>query len=236
MKEVVEKLWELQGVMSHLREQEAKLNEKPESFVEVDAEYQASLAQSQTLEQKLDDLGKSRRKAEGELQDSQELLKKYQGQLMQVKNQAQYSAALKETDATRKRVKELEDGLLAQMTEVDETQQKLDDMKGGFDELKERWQASYDEWQHSLRDIRTDIEKTKKKAGTIETAIPPKLRAEFHRIFNHRQNIAVSEVVNNTCTACRTRVRPQALQQLKRGELVTCESCHRFVYLAGVNA
>lgn len=236
MREVVEKLWELQGIMSHLAEQERKLNEKPASFADVDAEYQSALAQTQALEQKLEDLGRVRRKSEADLQDGQELLKKYQGQLMQVKNQVQYAAAWKEIDATRKHVKDFEDALLVQMADIDETQRKLDENKAGFDELKSRWETAHQEWQHSLGDLRSDIAKTKAKVSSIENGIPVKLRAEFHRIFNHRQGIAVSEVVANTCTACRTRVRPQALQQLKRGELVMCESCHRFVYLAGVNA
>ena len=60
---------------------------KPEAFAAVDREYQASNEEMERLNQSLETLGKERRKVEGELSDQQELLKKYQGQLMQVKNQ-----------------------------------------------------------------------------------------------------------------------------------------------------
>ena len=34
-----------------------------------------------------------------------------------------------------------------------------------------------------------------------------------------------------SCIACRTRIRPALMQQLKRGELVFCEGCHRILHL-----
>ena len=105
----VEKLWELQTVLSQLADREKAMSVKPEAFAAVDREYQASNEEMERLNQSLETLGKERRRVEGELSDQQELLKKYQGQLMQVKNQQQYAAAWKEIDAARKHVKELEE-------------------------------------------------------------------------------------------------------------------------------
>ncbi|HZF73489.1 MAG TPA: hypothetical protein VEZ51_08660, partial [Gemmatimonadaceae bacterium] len=97
----VEKLWELQQVLSELADREKQLNIKPESFADVDREYQTANEEMQRLQESLDTMAKERRLVDGELADQQELLKKYQGTLMQVKNQQQYAAAWKEIDATR---------------------------------------------------------------------------------------------------------------------------------------
>jgi len=110
------KLWELQQVLTELSERERLLNIKPEDFAAVDQEYQTANEEMQRLQESLDTMSKERRKVDGELADQQELLKKYQGQLMQVKNQQQYAAAWKEIDSTRKHVKELEDSVLKSMT------------------------------------------------------------------------------------------------------------------------
>jgi predicted nucleic acid-binding Zn-ribbon protein len=227
----VEKLWELQTVLSQLGDREKQLTNKPESFAAVDREWQNVNSSMERLREQIEQHSKERRRVDGELSDQQELLKKYQGQLMQVKNQQQYAAAWKEIDATRKHVKELEDSTLKTMTDVEALQKQHDDLEAGNVDLKSRWDTEHDAWQHSLGDLRTEVEQLKAKAAMIEASLPERLRREFHRIFKQRQNVAMAKVVADSCNGCRTRVRPAVMQQLKRGDLVHCEGCSRILYL-----
>jgi len=227
----VERLWELQTVLSALDDREKQLNTKPESFAAVDREWQAANEEREKVEQQIEVLSKERRRVDGELTDQQELLKKYQGQLMQVKNQQQYAAAWKEIDATRKHVKELEDSELKTMTEIEGLQKQLDDGSAASASLKERWDREHETWQHSLGDLRGEVGTLKARAEKIESALPERLKREFHRIFKMRQGVAMAKVANDTCSACRSRIRPALYQQLKRGDLVYCEGCHRILYL-----
>jgi predicted nucleic acid-binding Zn-ribbon protein len=227
----VDKLWELQSVLTALNEREKQMAVKPESFAVVDREYQSANEQVTRLQQELETLTKERRRVDGELSDQQELLKKYQGQLMQVKNQQQYAAAWKEIDATRKHVKELEDSVLKNMTEADVFQKQVDERSEGHSALQARYDEAHAAWQSSLGDLRKEAAQLKAKATQIESTIPDRLKAEFHKIYRQRQQIAVARVQGDTCSACRTRVRPAVAQQLKRGEMVHCEGCHRILYL-----
>jgi len=227
----VEKLWELQSVLSQLDDHEKQLTSKPESFAVIDREWQQTNEVMSRLEQSIEQLSKDRRRIEGELSDQQEILKKYQGQLMLVKNQQQYAAAWKEIDATRKQVKELEDADLKTMGEVESLQADLDQRRGGGADLKSRWDTAHDAWQHSLGDLRAEVEKLKERAAAIESQLPDRVKNDFFRIFKQRQHVAVASVVNDSCNACRTRIRPALFQQLKRGDLVHCEGCHRILYV-----
>ena len=227
----VDKLWELQTVMSQLADREKQMSVKPESFAVVDREYQTVNEEMTKLEQQLETLNKEGRRVDGELSDQQELLKKYQGTLMQVKNQQQYAAAWKEIDATRKHVKELEDSRLKNMTETEGVQGQLDERRGGYDSLKGRYDDAHEQWQHSLGDLKTESEQLRKKAAEIEKGIPPRLRDEFHKIFKARGGVAVAAVISDSCSGCRTRIRPMVMQQLKRGDVVFCENCRRILYL-----
>jgi predicted nucleic acid-binding Zn-ribbon protein len=227
----VDKLWELQTVMSQLADREKQMSVKPESFAAVDREYQGVNEEMTKLEQQLETLSKEGRRVDGELSDQQELLKKYQGTLMQVKNQQQYAAAWKEIDATRKHVKELEDSRLKNMTEAEGIQGQLDERRGGYDALKGRYDDAHAQWQHSLGDLKTESEQLRKKAAEIERGIPQRLRDEFHKIFKARGGVAVAAVVSDSCSGCRTRIRPMVMQQLKRGDVVFCENCRRILYL-----
>ena len=114
----VEKLWELQTLLSQLGDREKQLTTKPESFASVDREWQSANDDMTRLQQSIEQLSKEHRRVDGELTDQQELVKKYQAQLMQVKNQQQYAAAWKEIDSTRKQVKELEEAELKAMSEI----------------------------------------------------------------------------------------------------------------------
>jgi predicted nucleic acid-binding Zn-ribbon protein len=227
----LDKLWELQTVFTALNEREKQMAVKPESFAAVDREYQRVNEEVTRLQQQLDTLMKERRRVDGELADQQELLRKYQGQLMQVKNQQQYAAAWKEIDATRKHVKELEDSVLKSMTEGEAIQQQLDERSEGHAALQARYDKAHAEWQHSLSDLRKESDDLRGKATQIESTMPEPLKNEFHKIYRQRQQVSVSRVVSDTCSSCRTRVRPAVAQQLKRGELVHCEGCHRILYL-----
>ena len=227
----VDKLWELQTVYSALNEREKQMAVKPESFAAVDREYQSVNDEVTRVQQQLETLNKERRRVDGELSDQQELLKKYQGQLMQVKNQQQYAAAWKEIDATRKHVKELEESVLKNMTEADVLQKQLDERSEGHAALQARYDEAHAAWQHSLSDLRKESEELRAKTQRIEATLPPRMKDEFLKIFRQRQQVAVSRVLTDTCSTCRTRVRPAVAQQLKRGELVHCEGCHRILYL-----
>jgi uncharacterized protein len=227
----VEKLWELQIVMSQLGDREKQMAVKPESFAAIDEEYRTANDEMTRLSESLDQMAKERRIVDGELSGQQELLKKYQGQLMQVKNQQQYAAAWKEIDSARKHVKELEDSSLKSMDEAEGVQKHLDERRAGHGELKSRYDAAHAEWQSSIGDLRRETEKLREQAAAIEAKLPVPLKNEFHKIFRQRQGFAVVRVVNETCSSCRSRVRPALLQQLKRGELVHCEGCHRLLHL-----
>jgi len=116
---------------------------------------------------------------------------------------------------------------------MESLQSDLDQRRSGSADLKSRWDTAHDAWQHSLGDLRAEVEKLKERSAKIESQLSDRLKQDFFRIFKQRQNVAVARVVNDSCSACRTRIRPALFQQLKRGELVHCEGCHRILYVEG---
>lgn len=224
-----DRLRQLQAETSKLAEKERALTTKPESFAAIDTRYEATRAQIDALSQRIEELSKQRRSVEGDLQSEQELLKKYQGQLMQVKNQQQYAAAWKEIDTARKKLKELEDEALKRMTEIEEAEAQLKSANEEFAPLAAEHKEAHDAWQGSLDGLRTEVETLKAKIRDIESGLPPAVQREFHQIYKNRQGIAVASVQEGSCSACRVRIRPQVIQQLKRGELARCEGCRRYL-------
>lgn len=228
---VLDKLWELQKVLSELAENEKLLTDKPEHFAEVDERYQEARTAMSRLEEKIAASTLERRKIDGDLQAEQEILKKYQGQLMLVKNQQQYSAAWKEIDASRKKIKEFEDAELAKMGEIEELQKQLDALREQHAGLTSEWEAAHEEWQDSLASVRETIGAIRERAAGLEQGVPAAPLRQFKRIMEQRHGIGVALIEGEACSICRFRVRSQALIDVKRGELLTCEGCRRLLYV-----
>lgn len=231
-----EKLWQLQAEMAQLTATERALQEKPADFAEVDRKYNASKNEIETLQTRLDEISKKRRDSERDLGTEQELLRKYQGQLMQVKNQQQYAAVWKEIDTQRKKVSELEDETLKGMEEIGDIEKSLEEKRAEHETLQLEHDRAHAEWQESLGELRGKAEELRGRVAALEKTIPDGLRREFHQIFKNRQGIAVARVDEGSCSGCRVRIRPFVIQQLKRGEISHCEGCRRILYMERTSA
>ena len=224
-------LYRLQTRIRFVQEREKKRDTVPPDLVEVDREYQEKVQAVAELRARLSQDELERRRAESELADLKEKLRKYQAQLRNVQSSREYSAALNEIDDVEKAIRSTEDRFLELEEEIETAKADLTAREASLPAETEQHEERLKDWRAEQRKINEELAGARDEIQRIESEIPPRDRAEFHRLVDKKHGLAVALVIGGSCSACHVKVRPAAMQQLKQGrEIIYCDTCKRILY------
>jgi predicted nucleic acid-binding Zn-ribbon protein len=195
-------------------------------------ERQAELEELEAQIQNHEDELKEVRKKEEEWKLE---LEHFQRQKGMVTNEREFTAVISEIDYATKaleeaaaRRRELEDAMTAINAEIEERRNARPEEEAAHKSVVESWENRKDELKQVVHDLATE-------AKTIEADIAPKNRARFMRLLESKKGTAVAEVIDGSCSLCHFALRPHLQQRVRRcEEIITCETCHRILYMDGV--
>jgi predicted nucleic acid-binding Zn-ribbon protein len=229
--DLLDQLYRLQTRIRFVQESERRRDTVPDDLVEVDREFQDKVQAVASLKARLAEADVEKRKAEGELSDLKERLKKYQNQLRSVQSSREYSAALNEIDGVEKQIRGTEDRVLELEEEIEKASGELGEREETLPAETERHEERMKDWRAEQREINEQLAKANEEIAHLEAEIPPRDRAEFRRLIEKKHGLAVAVVIGRSCSACHVNIRPAAIQILKQGrEIVYCDSCKRILY------
>jgi uncharacterized protein len=231
MSDLLGQLYRLQTRIQFVREREKRRDTVPADLVEVDRAYREKVEAVAQLKSRLTQAELERRQAEGELSDLKEKLRKYQTQLRNVQSSREYSAALNEIDGVEKSIRSTEDRFLELEEEIETARADLGNREKSLPSETEQHEERLKDWRAEQRTINEELISAKDEIARLEAEIPPRDRAEFHRLVAKKHGLAVALAVGRSCSACHVKIRPAAMQILKQGrEIVYCDSCKRILY------
>lgn len=172
-----------------------------------------------------------RKKLEGEIQVHEQKISKLSGQMMDAKTNEQYHAFQHEIGFSRKEISRIEDRILDLMGESEPLEKNVKAAEVALAAEKKDVEAEKKQAEERAAADRKEMETLKAERGTIVAGMTPEVVSEYERIRKGRAGVAIAEAVDGRCSKCHIQLRPQFLQELKRGDkIMVCESCKRMLY------
>ncbi|MCP3978432.1 MAG: hypothetical protein GY716_03740 [bacterium] len=230
-KDQLMRLYRIQDLVLRIRAAQTVVNEAPQKVEEIEARFRERNAEYVSVKERFDELKLDQRTREAELQDLEEHKKKFTDDLMQVKNQREYAAMLKEIDSVKAQISEHEDSILADMDEIKKLEGELETHTEHIEQERKAVETERSEVERQEVEARGEIERLGSERDGIESDLPTPVLEAVRRLELRRQGIFLSKADNGTCMSCFVRVRPQVFQEIKTASQVhSCGNCRRFLY------
>ena len=227
----LEQLYRLQDRLRFVSAREKERDTIPAELTEVDREYREKVDAVERLKRRLSDAEVERRRANAELSEHRDRLRKYQSQLRAVQNQREYGAVLNEIDGVEKLVRSAEDRILSLDEEVQTSTKELASREELLPLETEQHEERLKDWRVTQRQINDELAGAQEEIARLEAGMHPRDRVEFSRLMEKKGGQAIVLVSGVSCSACHVKVRPAALQALKAGrDIIYCDSCKRILY------
>ena len=225
-------LLQIQRVDQALAKIRRDLDSIPKERIRREAALEAQRAAHRALAERRTATEVAARNNELSIKGSDEEIRKLEGRLNTVKNNAEYQATLLQIESVRRERARIEEEGLALLesvegleSEVAASQAKLAAEEEVFAEFVQKGEAF-------LAEKSGEVDRVGAGRAELVAKVPPDLMARYERIFSARDGFAVCALEGETCTGCYTSIPPNLQVKLQAGTaVVQCNSCQRILFV-----
>ena len=231
MKEKLLLLIKLQECDSQLLKLSDKKKKLPESIEKLDKEFSAFKAEIEKNKIKYDEIKKRHTDSENKIKKLNEGIVKTRERMLEVKNNKEYQAMLKEIDTAESTRSDVETEIIAILEELD----KLSVLVKKDEEILKESRIQYEQEKKTIEDdlnaVDTDAAGLEQKRSELQKNVPGDLIARYEKIKKRNRGLGVTSVWKAVCSGCHMNIPPQLYNELQRSdELFSCPNCNRIIY------
>jgi predicted nucleic acid-binding Zn-ribbon protein len=224
------RLMRIQELVLDIRAAAEVVESAPGRIEQIETRFRERNAEYVAVKDRHDELDRDQRVRSGELGVLEEKLRKFMDDLMQVKNQREYSAMLKEIDTVKAQIGEHEEAILKDIEEIETLKGELAAKEEHIAREREAVGRERSDVESEAARARDTIDRLGRSRDEIEGALPGMLRDQVRQLELRRQGVFLARADKGTCQACYVRIRPQVFQEIRQAIAVhTCDSCRRLL-------
>jgi predicted nucleic acid-binding Zn-ribbon protein len=223
-------LLRLQDIDSHLAEVESQLRLVPAQLERLTERVEHAENELRDAQREIEGLDKQRRSTEAEVEDAEQKLRKYQGQLAEVRTNEQYQALLHEINSLKDKVSGWEDEVLESMEATDEGRERQRRLRERLAEEKRETSVEKARIEREAQELRRHGADWHRRRTEIMSGLPEELVAAYERIRKGKGGVAIATVHGETCSVCHGFIPPQHIAEVKKAaEVFYCHNCGRIL-------
>ncbi|MCS6991851.1 MAG: C4-type zinc ribbon domain-containing protein [Chitinophagales bacterium] len=171
------------------------------------------------------------------IKDAEALIKKYQKQQNNVKNNREYEALNKEIELQRLEIQLHEKKIKEASEQLAQLQALEQSIKKAIKEKEKHLALKQEELQHILAETEEEEKVLRKKSAEQSAKLEPRLLQAYQRIRKtYRNGLAVVTIKRDACGGCFNAIPPQTqLEVRQRKKIIICEHCGRILVDEGLD-
>lgn len=224
-------LLNLQKIESKLDEVQILKGELPMEVSDLEDEIQGLHARETRIEEEVNGINEFINQKKEAIATAAELIKKYEKQTDNVKNNREYEAIQKEIEMQTLEMRLAE-------KHIKDANEEIADKARVLDGAKKNIAAKEANLKHKKGELEKIISETEKEEGEFRAQadkarekVDARLLTSFERIRkNYRNGLAVVPIVRDACGGCFNAIPPQRQSEIRqRKKIIVCENCGRIL-------
>ncbi len=231
MKEKLLLLIKLQDCDSQLVKLSAKKKILPGSIEKLDKEFSSFKEGIEKSKTKYDELKSRHVENESKIKKINEGIVKTKERMLEVKNNKEYQAMLKEIEIAESSRGEVETQIISILEELD----KLSVLVKKDEEIFKQGRNKYEQEKKAIEDelnaVDTDVAAWEQNRMDLQKNVPDDLLIIYEKVKKRNKGIGVTSVWKAVCNGCHMNIPAQLYNELQRSDdLLSCPNCNRIMY------
>lgn len=231
MEEKIVALYELQCIDCKIDEINKLKGELPLEVQDLEDEVAGLQTRIDNIANETEELNLLTKQRKDEIEESQALIKRYEEQQRNVRNNREFDSLSKEIEyqtleieLREKRLREYAAEMKVKAAQAEEAESKMKDRQMDLE-------AKRSELQSIEQETAGEVEALKEQEGSVKGKIDDRLLAAYNRIrSNVRNGLAVVTVKRDACGGCFNRIPPQRQFEISQSrKVIVCEYCGRIL-------
>ena len=147
-----------------------------------------------------------------------------------ISNNKEYDAMMDTIDYEKNIIFEKENELLSLMENKESLSKEIDEDKAALDGIIEELNTKKESLNKKVEDVSEEKNALTKERETIVVNIDKDTLDKYMQIYEARDGVACSEILDNNCEGCGAYIPPQVVNEALAKSIVYCGVCSRFLH------
>lgn len=231
VEEKLRALYSLQLVDSEIDKIKTLRGELPLEVQDLEDEIAGLETRLNNLKEEVVNLEKAISKKQHEIAEAQLLIKKYEEQQKNVRNNREFDSLSKEIEYQTLEIELCNKKIREFNAQIEEKKALISASEAQLNERKQDLQNKKTELEDIIADTQKEEESLLERSEKIQAKIEERLLTAYKRIrANARNGLAVVSIQRDACGGCFNQIPPQRQLDIKsRKKIIVCEYCGRIL-------